>query len=928
MSNIMPVGSVIAFGDREYTILQFIGRGATSAAYLALCRKDDLESRCILKEYVPDSKDIVRNADGSLCYSDEASFLSGKERFIRGAKMQNSIRQRSLLVNQTPPVSSLFEANNTAYTEVTCYNGTTLDKAGNIGLLKYMEICRTIAKTVGYYHQSGLMCFDLKPENIFIPQNTPDDTITQLVEFIDFDSIYDPLTENKHIFSYTRNWAAPELRNPYSLESIGLTADIYALGEIIFYLLFGRHSEDSEHRGFSKYPFDKCDKKYRKILNRPDIQALFTRLFRGSLRSSAMNRFDNMEKISVILDNICEDINKKEYIMPRIPPVSPNFVGRYAELREITQKLRTESVLFITGVGGIGKSSLVRNYIKRNRTEYDIIVYTEFDENIQHTFCDDKQLAISTVKRYTTETDDEYFDRKLAYFREICADKKVLFVIDNYSGLVSRELNDIIECGYDTVIISRNKPPKNSFAYMEIKALSDRDDLFRLITLNLDRNPTKEEREYFGKIIALVMGHTLVIELIARQIAAGKLNVRAAYDLIEEHGFSRFSGERISNYKDGEEIYDTLGSIISALFDTGKMTAENRMIMKVLAMFGIRGLEKEIFFDILHISNMDSAVDVLSVQGWVYSDETVHMHPVIAELFRKKAWDDAVSDVRVMEIYKKVTDIYVGLGNAGQILEIVKESQEYTELHPRHYIKAIYYDILGDYYDTVLDGRYVAYNQEESDQQDKLLNAIDTAVEEMEMSSQEGKEPQLIKLYLSLAPVLIRTYEPQDIHGEVSEILAKVDRLLSGEPKYTDNQCYYRTVSAWYYTLVEPDYDKTISFMEEAKDISAKAFSTDLERIDIIYIPYADCCCSHNDFDHAERILHEAVSLCDNYPDKIPYIDKKAQLLNCLMDVYMDMGKRGRCRELMKVIDGINEKYSEQGVSRKINPDLRQILTK
>lgn len=925
MNNIMPVGSVITAGDREYTILQFIGRGATSAAYLASCRNGDLVSRCILKEYAPDNADTVRNEDGSLYSKDIEAFTAGKDRFKKAAKMQNSIRQMSMLVNQTPPVSHLFEANNTAYVEVSCYNGTTLDKAGNIGLLQYIEIARTIAKTVSYYHKSGLMCFDLKPENIFILQNAPDDTITQLVEFIDFDSIYDPAAENKHIFSYTRNWAAPELKNPYSAEQVGVTADIYAVGEIVFHLLFGRHSTDTEHRGFSRYPFDKCDRAYRKVLSRPDIQSLFTRFFRGTLRSSALNRFDNMEKVAHILDDICEEINKKEFIIPIIPPVSPNFVGRDKELREISQKLKTDPVLFVTGVGGIGKSSLVRNYIKRSRTEYDVLVYMEYEGNIQHTFCDDKQLAISTIKRFTTETDDEYFNRKLSYFKEICADRKILFVIDNYSGRITRELSDIIGCGYDMIIITRDQPPKNSFASIEIKALTDADDLFRLITLNLERNPTKEERGYFEKIISLVMGHTLVIELIARQIAAGDLNVQSAYDLIEENGFSRFSDDKIANFKDGEEVYDTLGMIISVLFDTGKMSEENRIIMKVLAMFGVRGLEKDIFFDILGISGLDKAVDTLAAHGWVYSDDTVHMHPVIAETFRKRAWEDSISDVRVMELFKKIVDIYVGMGDAGQVLEIVKESEEYAELHPRHYIKAMYYDMLGDYYDTMLDGRYIAYNEEEADLQENLINAIDNAVAEMEQSSQEGKEHQLVKMYLSLASVLIRD-DPRNNREEVSDILAKIDEFLGKEPQYTENQCYFRTVSAWYFTLIDPYLARMTKLMEEAKIIAENVFPTDLERIDIIYIPYANCLFYHNEFEKAGKVLYDAIALCDKNPGKIPYIDKKTELLNCLIDVYMDMGEIDKCSQLAAEIDAINDKYGEQGVSRQIDPEIRQKL--
>ena len=187
----------------------------------------------------------------------------------------------------------------TAYIDVACFGGMTLDKLTGISLLQYMQLCLTITKTVGQYHNAGYLCLDLKPENIFVMQNSPDDTITQLVEFIDFDSIK-KINELKEpgMFSYTRLWAAPEQLDAYGASKIGVQTDIFTLGEIVFFLLFGKHSTDSEHRGFSKYPFDKCKKEYKLFTERPEVQNLFTRLFRGTLRSSPSNRFKSTQELA------------------------------------------------------------------------------------------------------------------------------------------------------------------------------------------------------------------------------------------------------------------------------------------------------------------------------------------------------------------------------------------------------------------------------------------------------------------------------------------------------------------------------------------------------------------------------------------------------------------------------------------------------
>ena len=892
---------------RQYTVIEQLGSGANTIAYLAECTQGELTTKCILKEYAPHNNDDIE---------------VGKARFIASGKMQNTIRQKSVLTNQAPPVSHVFEANGTAYIDVACYNGTTLDKLDSLTLPQYMALCETIAKTVGYYHKSGFLCLDLKPENIFILQNAPDDTITQLVEFIDFDSIRDVNNGGNTLFSYTRDWAAPEQLNPYAATKISTTADIYTVGEIVFYLLFGRHSTDTEHRGFSRFPFEDCKREYHKYSERPDIQALFTRLFRNTIRSSAVNRFKTIDEVTNLLGELVEVMNQKDYIIPILPSVSPDFVGRDAEIRQIAESLQSNHVLYLTGVGGIGKTTLVKNYIARNRTEYDVIAYLEYDGDIQHTFCDDMQLQISTVSRQDGEPIEDYFARKLKAFKRICGEKRVLFVLDNYTDRLTKDLSQIINCGYDTIIATRQNPPKNSFAVLEVNAIADTSELFRLIALNLERQLTKDERICFEEIITLVQGHTLVLELIARQIASGRLDIHTALDLIRENGFSQFSEEKVGNIKDGEEVYDTLEDIISALFDASAVSKNARLTLKILALLNVRGLETSLIYKFFPNINAETIAD-LSVQGWLYEDNRVRLHPVISETVRYWQWSG--EKVTVMEYHKQMIDIYVGMANAAQIKEILRSADSYTSMHNHHIIRGMYFDMLGCYYDTLLGGAYYPENDEEAELIEKLIDSADNAISEMEQETDKRKWKYLTGYYLDLASILIRSVP--DYYDEAAELLDKVyDLIEENEPEISANHCYYNMVAAWYYTLAQPDIGETRELTEQAEEIARQVFPTDLELIDIIHIPAANCFFYHNDFRSAADKIEEAVEICKKYPDMIPYIDKQAELLNILLDIYMEIKDTARCRELIAEIDHINETFKEQGVCREVSPDIRNQL--
>ena len=855
----------------EYRIKDIIGKGANTVAYLAERTGEGLTATCILKEYIPHDIDSFTSAEEKA-----KRYTRGKARFLAAAKMQNSIRQLSTLTNQASPVSRIFEANDTAYIEVVCYGGATLNKLTNLTLPEYTEIIRTIAKTVEYYHHAGYLCLDIKPENIFILQNTPDDTITQLVEFIDFDSIKEKnnLTAES-VISYTRDWAAPEQHSPFNPAAISERTDIYTIGELAFYYLFGRHSADAEHRSFSAYPFEEVKKEYKKYTERPDIRSLFGELFRGTLRSSCANRFNSMQDVIRVLSKLVDELDRKDYVIPKFPPVSPFFLGREGELKSIKESLKDNHVLFVTGIGGIGKSALVRSYIHRSRSDYDVIVYLEYDGDIRHTFADDKQLSISTVSMSPNESPEEYHDRKLKSFNNICAEKRVLFVVDNYTGRLTKELSAIFDYGYDTIIITRNEPPKNSFTSIRVNALPDNTQLYNLISLNLDRPITKMEKDVFTEIIELVAGHTLTLELIARQIAAGKTSAENALQLIKENGFSRFSDEKISNYKDGEEVYGTLSAIISALFKTGNMPENARITLKVLAFLEVRGLDRDLVKDILKL-DMDE-IETLKKEGWLYVDSLIRVHPVIAETVQSWTWSDT-DDITVMEYHKRVTDVYVGTGNAEQIRVILRNAKEYTAAHPRHIIKAMCYDIEGCYYDVLCNGYYTIYIDENTDPIDKMIEAIDKAIHELEQSNDNRKYKYLAKYYLDLASVLMRCVA--NCKEEVSDLLEKSSALIEEhEPEYSENRCYHNMITAWYFTLIEPDINKTLSYTDRAKEIAYKVFPTELEIIDIIYIPTANCLAEHGDMEGARKVLEEAVKLCMKYHSVVNYKKKHKEIV-------------------------------------------------
>ena len=146
----------------------------------------------------------------------------------------------------------------------------------------------------------------------------------------------------------------------------------------------------------------------------------------------------------------------------------------------------------------------------------------------------------------------------------------------------------------------------------------------------------------------------------------------------------------------------------------------------------------------------------------------------------------------------------------------------------------------------------------------------------------------------------------------ICDILRKSKESLKKEDN--ENICYFYMTNAWYYTLCEKKAKKTADCLNKAFVIAKKAFPTELELIDIFYIPAANCLYYHFDYDSSIAKLNEAVKICEKYPNALSYIDKKAELLNCMLDVYFENQDHEKCSKIIAAIDEINDQYEARGI--------------
>ena len=674
----------------EYIIKKVIGRGGSTIVYLTdYISTEGLCSERIIKEFYPSVLHVTRDETGIIEVSGNEIDKYEKEKslFYQGGLRQNQLRKRHNLCNEIPPIQNIYEQNNTLYLEVTPFAGKTLDRFENLPMLTAVKLCLAVAKLANQYHKNGYLCLDIKPENIFVLTNSSDEFVTDMIEFIDFDSVR--LKEQVSFgesLSYTQSWSAPEQRTPYGISKICEATDVYAVGEVLFWIIMGRHSVEEEHRGFGKINLGECKDTYVALVSRPMVEKYLLTFFKKTLRASVKNRFSTMNEVIYVLEMLLEELQLKEYIISEIPKATNSVIGRGTEIATISNAIKGHEVIFVTGVGGIGKSTILKEICRKQKENYDIVLYFEYEQSIRETFISQRGLSIANIHREYEEDLESYFERKLMKFKEISQGKQVLLVLDNYSGKITKELTEFLNNPWKVIIGTRHIPPANSFPYFNIESISDMDSLHELFEMNLQRIIQDDEKDIVNNIIEQVAGHTLVIELIAKQIAKSHMTILEANSLAEKNGISKIGSEKIEIVKDGKAIHESVKKIISELFDSRELLVEQKNILKILSLFGIAGIRMSKLQELINLENKD-IFNELQEEGWIYIDNLVlKLHPVISEAIDIWPWEEpyVLATLQVMrEVFIQIKIEDKKEDYPRKLLKIQIKAKESIEKYPK-----------------------------------------------------------------------------------------------------------------------------------------------------------------------------------------------------------------------------------------------------
>ncbi|PAU89531.1 hypothetical protein CK507_01245 [Pseudomonas sp. WN033] len=241
IKNALPVGTEL---DGKYLLSEVLGVGGFGIVYKA--RHRVLETIVAIKEYLP-LELAVRDGQSICAASSRVSedYELGLQRFVQEA------RQLVRLAGHPNIVSCIdfFEANGTAYLVMSYEEGVPLsellamheERGSALSREQLLELLESVLSGLLYVHQRNVWHRDLKPANIFIRRADSQPVL------LDFGAAKQVFSNNSiSVAAFTPGYAAPEQLMDQG--NLGPWTDIYAIGAVIWRILYRAHPPRTEMR--------------------------------------------------------------------------------------------------------------------------------------------------------------------------------------------------------------------------------------------------------------------------------------------------------------------------------------------------------------------------------------------------------------------------------------------------------------------------------------------------------------------------------------------------------------------------------------------------------------------------------------------------------------------------------------------------------
>ncbi|HCT91629.1 MAG TPA: tetratricopeptide repeat protein [Lachnospiraceae bacterium] len=309
-------------------------------------------------------------------------------------------------------------------------------------------------------------------------------------------------------------------------------------------------------------------------------------------------------------------------------PIEGNiFIGREKIVEQIHATLKQWGTGIIYGIGGLGKSYCSLRYAELYKREYTQVQQIFFSTDIKNTISKIRFRGLDE----SHASEEEKLKKRFALLESYSED--TLLIIDNMDVIPQdRENYERLKNMQMRVLFTSREADLDHPKYMiPIEPLSQEEQrsLFEHFS---EFTISDEDLPKYHTLFEKVAGHTLLLELIAKTMAASDTTLEEMLHILSSTKDIDIS--KVSIAKDNKYQQAQMDQFVSMLFDLSELNEKQKNILMHLSLVSIDGIRRRLFKELLKVENND--INGLINQSWIIKDNgngpasvKIHLHPVI-----------------------------------------------------------------------------------------------------------------------------------------------------------------------------------------------------------------------------------------------------------------------------------------------------------
>ena len=327
----------------------------------------------------------------------------------------------------------------------------------------------------------------------------------------------------------------------------------------------------------------------------------------------------------------------------RVPVGNRYFAGREDVFQEIAQSFSEgHRIVFLRGMGGIGKSEIAIQYAKRNRDQYETIVFARYEKSLAVTIADDDQFFIEGFVRKITangdiQTDEEYALDKTKYIAEHCG-SETLIIIDNYDVDSDPFFETFIRKGTFRLLVTTRfeQPEQRIYKMIPVENIKDDDTLKQIFIANANPERTFFDKDdpAFEELFAITARHTLALELVAQMAEEFScVDVGEVVAELKKQGIGVLRGVKDIN-QNNADAYELIANLVHNM----TLSEDEKKLLMYLQLMPAGGIDRVHFKRWCSESVYRTQNRLLKRSTVKYDARTglISLHPVMREVLNRE----------------------------------------------------------------------------------------------------------------------------------------------------------------------------------------------------------------------------------------------------------------------------------------------------